>query len=710
MIEMIISYIKNHRLEILVVFLYLIGLCFIYPASVTNFNGDSNSYTWIKSIYADNYSYFSQSVAAGYNLFAIIYIFSYLIGSFSYYSSSVFFLIVNYVELILLLLSSLAFIKLTGIDTQKFKQWFFLLPLAILIWTIMSILAGSAPEGVAIHATDLYLLFVDTFIILSIACFINIFNHFSTKIPIYRLIGFALFSLYFASTTLRFINNAILTELVLLGIFFIHNKTSHNLQATRGKSSKLKNVTLYNSGKIVQLAIILIIIAIIGYFSFFALEQYSTSARYVLRGGEVSTSIEIQNAIDASNQYFSGFTNPYIILLRISYLITLAYGVIVCIKHLVSDYKINLIKIFALLTFINFLLVTIAGIFSHGTVFLDTGVIGHYYELSTIFSFLTVTAFLINLLDKYNYKLISIIGLGLISLFSIIYVGQQKHQIPGEDLSKCIESYKQQYNLKDGVGDFWITRLLNGNPLNTLNYTVIGTMATNLDYNWNANLQLPKQNVNFLVYTDNNYKQNTLSLIGSKTPTLNYQDVSCGTNNGFVVFDELSSNNISKFRNTEMDNARSWFYLTSYGLGQDLWGKMPWHKSYINDYHEYNYYGSLFRRSSQSVQYTINPDLSQTVTGQSQSPVLMTEMIHAGAGKYYINTMYTANGAAGIFVINLNTQQAISNLQLDSSKDSAEFNFNLDQTTPIAIAVILAPETSSFTLKHLTFGKYLPNN
>jgi hypothetical protein len=85
-------------------------------------------------------------------------------------------------------------------------------------------------------------------------------------------------------------------------------------------------------------------------------------------------------------------------------------------------------------------------------------------------------------------------------------------------------------------------------------------------------------------------------------------------------------------------------------------------------------------------------------------------MIHAGAGKYYVNTLYSANGAAGIFVINLNTRQPISNLQLDSSKDSSEFDFNLDQTTPIVIAVILAPETSGFTLKHLTFGKYLPNN
>jgi hypothetical protein len=706
---MFIANIKKYRLEILVILLYVIGLSFIYPSSISNFNGDANSYTWIKSIYANNFSYFSQSVAAGYNLFAIIYVFSYLIGAFTYHSPTTFFLIANYAELILLCISSLMFIKLTGIEKQKFRQWLFILPLAILIWTIVSILTGGPSQGVLIQATDLYLLFVDTFIILSIAWFINIVNNYPAKVPLYKLIIFAIFSLYFASTTLRFINSAILTELILLGIFFIRNKNTNKKSTNKKPSKSDTGTTLYNPEKIMQLGILLIIIAIIGYFSFFALEKYSTSARFVLRGGELSTADAIQNAITASNQYFSGFNSPSIMLLRLAYLLTLFYGMFVACK-LLFNYQLNLARIFALLTFINFGLVTFAGIFSHGTVFLDTGVIGHYYELSAIFAFLTITALTINLLDKYNYQLISIIGLSIISIFSIGYITTHKMQTPGSDLTACIESHKQQYKLQDGMSGYDNARLLNGNPSNTINYTVIGTMATNLDYNWNSNLQLPKQNVNFLVYTDNNYKQNTLALINSKIPALNYQDVSCVGDTGFVVFDAASANNISTFRNTEMDNARSWFYLTSYGSGQDLWGKMPWHKEFIKDYHEYNYYGSLFRRSSPSVQYMINPDLSQTVTGNSQSPILMTEMIHAGAGKYYLDANYSANGPSGVVVINLNTKQAISQLNLDNTTDHAHLDFSLDSNTPIALAIILAPTTNSFTLKHLTFGKYVPDN
>jgi hypothetical protein len=106
----------------------------------------------------------------------------------------------------------------------------------------------------------------------------------------------------------------------------------------------------------------------------------------------------------------------------------------------------------------------------------------------------------------------------------------------------------------------------------------------------------------------------------------------------------------------------------------------------------------------------INPDLSQTVTGNSQSPILMTEMIHAGAGKYYLDANYSANGPSGVVVINLNTKQAISQLNLDNTTDHAHLDFSLDSNTPIALAIILAPTTNSFTLKHLTFGKYVPDN
>ena len=130
------------------------------------------------------------------------------------------------------------------------------------------------------------------------------------------------------------------------------------------------------------------IIFISGYYGFFMLEPYSTSARFVLRGHETGLGVAFQNGITALGQYVSGFDSISNIILRVAYLIVLGYGLkeLFCIFFKPKNCNIPLkaTELFGLLTIINFILVTTAGLFSGGTVFLDIPQIGHYYELSAI--------------------------------------------------------------------------------------------------------------------------------------------------------------------------------------------------------------------------------------------------------------------------------------------------------------------------------------
>ncbi len=683
--------------------LFITSLGFIYPFTVNAFNGDSNQYfSWIKDIYTQHGGYFSWTTAAGYNQLSIIHIFSLLIGAFTYSSPNAFFLIANLCELILLAFSSIMFVKLTNKLSAKHQSRFFYgILLGITSWTLICLFAGSSTLSVPIEATDLFLIFVDSFIILSIGWFIALLDKIQQekKIPYQQLILFCCYSLYFSLTTLRFINGAILTEFVLLILLLF-----------RGTQIGKTNAWL--------LGLCLALIFVVGYFGFFCLETYSTSARFVLRGGEVSFTDEWNNAYTAINRFFTfSDVNALTVILRILYLLSLIYGLKVLIAILLPWQKIkaelSITQIFALLTIINFILVSTSGFLSHGTVFIAIDSIAHYYELSAIFSFLTIVSTIIYLDKAINeafLEKITYIGLIAGTCFSIFYISfsSKTLEFPYRKLSECINQHKSQYNLVNGMGDFWVVNPLMAQAKDNMRFSVIGTMATNLDYNWQRNLSENLSNNNFLVYTNDAYKQNTLALINSKIPHLDYQDIDCGNNSGIIVFTPATTSYIDKFRNQEFKNALSWFSLSNYGFGQTLWAKMPWNTQFVENNHEYNYFGSLFRRISPHAQYAVNSDLSiQVNSGFYSEPVLMTEMIHAGAGKYYLNLDYNLQGnPSGIFVINLVTQEQIAGINLSPATNYAKVDFALEQPQPIAL-VLVTGANSNFKLEKSTFGKYL---
>ncbi len=695
------------------------ALGFIYPYTISNFGGDSSQYfSWVKDFYTGYGNYFSWTTAAGYNQFSIIHVFSIIIGSISYKSPGLFFLIVNYCELFLLLISCLLFVKLTvpKLEIAIFNQWAYALASGMVLWTLIYLFAGSASQSTGLQVTDLFLIFVDSFIIFSIGWFLFLLNTIFVQKQFSKLniTLFILFQLYFSLTTLRFLSGAVLTEIALLIYIIASSKVSVNKKFNNKKSSANTNsLSIPLSQVSIACLIILGTIFVIGYFGFFMVESYSTSARFVLRGGETSTSQAWDNATVALSQYLT-FTNLNyaIILLRLSYLAVLCYGLKTVFQTLFLNkylgFRLTLPQLFSLLTVINFTFVTLAGFFSHGTVFLDINNIAHYYELSVIFAFLTIIAVI---LEKWkNFKQIKVFSLAtllLISLFSLYYTKAKKDvEFPMTNLLNCINLNKEKYQLKNGMGNFWVVNPLMAQATD-IRFGVIGTMATNLDYNWQRNLTEDVTNTNFLLYNSLEYKDNTLNLLSSKIPSFNYQEVNCNDGMGIIVFDDKTAKYINQFRSAEFNNSKSWFYISNYGTGQTLWGKMPWNRLFVQEHHEYFYYGSLLRKTSQEAQYNVNEDLSIIIDGQKLSqpqPVMMTEMVHAGKGSYYLNSHYALTGSASIFVVNLETQQPISELNLSQPESYNEVSFNLDNTTPIAIVIIISPG-SKLVLKDLTLGK-----
>lgn len=759
---------------ILVVVLFILGLAFIYPFTVSGFSGDSNQYfSWIKDIYTHHGGYFSWTTAAGYNQFSIIHLFSLALGSVTYKSPVAFFMVVNYSELILLAFAGCIFIKLVNFNshTAQLTKWVYGLPFFIVYWTLVCLFAGgTAPQSVPLQATDLFLIFVDSFIVISIGWFLFLIHRiFIIKdTPKLNLICFILFSLYFSLTTLRFLSGAVFTEAILLICILIRSKwivkcgsniksmdknpkpsnKGNNISATKISKSEVDkpDVLWYVpfSKKSVAVLIGLGIIFMLGYYGFFMIEPYSSSARFVLRGSETSTAQAWNNACVALGQYVA-FTdlNLLNIFLRLSYFIILCYGIVILLHVAILPKKsarlnLDYTQIFGLLTAINFILVTATGLFSHGTVFLDTGVIAHYYELSAIFAFFTFTAFILNKCEKINsigiglnrIKYISLMGLFISIIFSGFYIKAKSNtEFPNSKLLSCINANKNKYQLKNGMGDFWAVNPLMAQTTDT-RFSVIGSMATNLDYNWQRNLTESMTNTNFLVYTNSEYKQNILNLISSKIPTLNYQEINCSnyvrvgdagindtgindtgiSDTGIIVFDTQTANYIDQFRNREFNNSKAWFFISNYGTGQRLWAKMPWNQRFIESYHEYSYFASLLRRTSPQAQYTVNGNFFMQVDAKDLSQtqaVLMTEMIHAGAGNYSVKLSYELTGdQAGVFVINLGTQQPIANLTLQQSETNEQLDFNLNNTTPIAIIIVMAPG-SKLLFKQLNLNKFV---
>lgn len=713
----------------MILILFLTSLAFIYPFTVSSFNGDSNQYfSWIKDYYTGHGGYLSWTTAAGYSQFSIVHIFSILIGSFTYHSPKLFYLIVNYFELLLLLISSTLFIRLIKpeIIANKFVIWFSGISFSIVIWSIICLFTASGQQQVSIQATDLFLSFVDSFIIISIGWFLFILRQIFINKKNYalHLFFFVLYQLYFSLTTLRFLSGAILTEIVLFILILLvssKKQIESKILSKKNQKSLSINDTYDNTFRIkldiksIIVLVFLSIVFVVGYYGFFMLEPYSTSARFVLRGGETTTAQAFNNAIDAISQYFS-FENMNLItiVLRFTYIFILCCGLKI-ILNLIFNKKINSFnlkvhELFSVLTIINFTLVTFAGLFSHGTVFLDAPVIAHYYDLSVIFAFFAVITFIFaNIKKVQQIKMISLVGLLLVSLFSMYYVNTKKDVLfPNSDLLKCIMINKDKYQLKNGMGDFWIV-----NPLmaqtSDIRFSVIGSMATNLDYNWQRNLNESMLDINFLVYGNQDYKANMLNSLSMKLPILNYTDINCGDNTGIITFDEQTSNLIDQFRNVELNNSKSWLYITNYGTGQYLWGYMPWNRDFINNYHEYFYYGSFLRRISQQASYHVNSDFSLDIKAEDglyqPQPAAMTDMVHSGKGDYYAKINYKLDGNdAALIIINLITQQPIANVSLNSTNQNQDISFHLDDVTPISALVVISPR-SNLTLQNLTLGK-----
>lgn len=702
-----------------IIIAYLASLSFIYPISLKNLGGDAvEYYMWVRDIYTMQGGFFSWTKAPGYNVYSIIYIFSYLIGWFSYKAPILFFTIINYTELILLPIAAIILVKLSGINQYKLRTWICVLLTSITIWTIICLAEGATLQVVQIQATDEYLIFVDSFIIISIAWFLNIIFSLAknNKLPLIKLSLFIVYSLYFALTTLRFLSNAILAEMFILSIIVFRSYWLSYIKTkikTTGQNWLKLSLNKYKICSLGAVFILLIMLFIIGYYGFFMIETYSSSTRYIMRGGELTFNQALANGVIALKQYLSTFNlNLIALILRTCYIVVFIYGIKtlinLCIPFKQSD-QFTITKIFAMLSVINFILVTLAGLFSHGVVFLATNVIAHYYELSAIFSFLAIVSFIVAKLDSVKYiHIICILSLIACSIGSYIYNNSTPK--PDNSILTCINKNKSQYDLHNGMGDFWLI-----NPLMALEsdynmrFSLISDGPSLTNYNWVNNLTNNLINNNYFIYTNQENKQSTLQLISSKIPSITYKEICQDKGTGIAVFDPQTTKYIDKFRQAEFNNSLAWFYMTNYGLGQTLWAKAPWHKQFIKNHHEYFYYGSLLVRTLNSIKYQVNNDLSlHILNAPANYPVLVTDMmINASKGKFYIKANYATNEPVKLVVFDLKTNNYIYTLPLDPKNNQAMMEFNLTKATPILLIVSATVANTDMTIHSIRLGKYV---
>lgn len=728
---------RDMQINILIYCLFFLTLSILYPFTATHFGGDySQSYCWARDIYTHYSGYLSWSVAPGYNLFFLSSILSLIIGSITYDSVHWFYFIANFLDIILLTVSGLVFVKIVFPEIKQ-QVWIRILPFLMILWMMMALFANpEIPQSITLQATDYFAMLPDGFFLVHFAWFFYLLNQYTLKQKTSKIhyLSFVIVSLYLGSTNLRFLSHVIMAESLLTIMAAVRgfklNTQPKNL--TKHQINQAYNFYLDSFSSMVFITCGLVILFVIGYLAFFCLETYSTTARFALRGGEVTTAQSLQNAIGIIPDYLSGFSYPINFIFRVTYLVVLVYGFKTIYAAITSANKITVSQIFAILTSINFILVTLSGLFSHGTVFLDPGMITHYYELSAFFAFYTVASLVLEFICRQSpkktsstknkkvkntsisttyprYLYITTIGLLITAIFSSGYCLTQypTAKLPNQDLYAFIKKNSSKYNLHDGMGDYFQANAIAAQD-NDRRYVIFAALATNLNYNWIHNITVPIGDVNFLVFTDNNYKQNALYLLQSKVPNVNYTELDMNDHEGILVFDSPTTANLHTILTAEQINSRSWFYISNYGTGQYLWAKMPWNKNFIEQYHTYTYYGSMLSRTNSGINYLVNQDFSITVPSTPQNgAAVATEMIHSGKGSYHININYSSNVPAQLVVVNVLNNTPLAESNLTPNSNMGQLDFALDHVTPIAIIVGLPGGSDNFTLNKLTFSKNL---
>lgn len=728
------SFIKNKTVQLIIIWLlFTIVLCAGYIDSAKSFNGDSYEYFGlIKDIFYDHRHYFEWSAAGGYNLFSTIYIFSYLIGIFTYHSPIIFFLIINSVEILLLLLSVYVFMYLTNAPTIYKEHFSILAPVCMSVYIILYHYSNG--DWNWMFYTDLYIIFNDSIIIMMLGFIINIAMTFitenSSKYNIIKKITILIVvSYYMSATTLRYTSTGIGLQLLLL-LFMLRprlfaSKANHESKKLFGKSnkrdstlrgnktSKKLKTTLNNSYTLIPnislqnfciLATILLAIFAAGYFSFFLLESYSISSRHIYQGRFMSYSTIVDKAYSIIGSFFSSLTNTnfnFIALgLRWSYLLLLILGFISALAKFIPILnKINLLKkniladFFIMFAFLTCIFIIVTSILSKGVTFLYGDGL-HYFELSVIFAFIGLYFILSNLplIRKYSFQ-IAFIGILITSIItSINLYYNHKIKIQNSNLAQCINKYQAQYNLNSGIADYWVARTIMASDFNT-NILTFATMSSNLDFNWLNNVYQPVGLVNFAVYTNSDYKNKVLTQLNNYLPNFSansYIDIPCEDNNGLLVLNNQTSQLLSTILLQLSDNSRSWFAISSYSIGQDIWKKLPWNQKFLTKYNTYNFYGSVLRPYNNNFMYSINPDLSIDITGNGSGILLVSDFISMGSGNYQITINYNTSDSFYTAVLNTNTSTPITQTLANNNTNSITTSFKIDKITPVILAIAIS--------------------
>jgi hypothetical protein len=724
--------------KVLLLVILSLSICFFidYSATVTNLHYDSYSYYgFIRDLYQNGGNYFNWDAAPGANLFEFRYFYSYLIGKFSYSSYILFFSIVNLSEVLFLILAFYSFLFLVNrSDSLKWWPYIYLTPAFVIVWLV--------PATPLLFFSNLFLVLVDTFILFFVGFFINIlsYSYENKRLPLYRIVIFILTAFYFSATNLRFASSALVSCLCILTLLFlISNKYAQEITSPRkgkltARSNNLitsKDFDLNNLFPPVRKKIFFILAALItvligiSYVTFFSLETYSSTKRYVF----------LFNSVDNANQipfkivllFFSNMLNsPSAFILSAIYLIMLVFGgfvwfILFSKKTKFYDMVVKscpLTSFFSAFAFMSLILVAVLGIIQGGVHFWSEFDKIRYFEVSILFMYIAFSAFLIERITilKNNSFMIALIILIIGLICSIYNFSTNVVKKPYYDVYSCIKDYQEQYHLHDGIGSETIMKQISayGDKSSELNTHILGGNPPMVSAFWVNNVYQHVGTINYLVYMNNGVDNSqNLAQLNQMVPNVKTTSINCGAVESgatILVFDDDSAKIVTQIYKQYTINARSYFTITNYGWEQSLWKHTPWHHKYISQNHIFYYNGIMLQKMNQQVNYTNNDDLSvnANLIPTGQNPIFSSGYIYVGNSKFTTTLTYASGQNLILAVVNLKNGQIIKAIDVPATFggaiNSISEDFSVNENAPIAIMVVSNNNTSMVMVKSLALA------
>lgn len=592
------------------ILLYLISFItigvWIYIPTINDFSGDSYEYFGIaKDVYLKHGNYFNWTTAAGYSLWSLNYLITLVVGSFTFKSPIIFFLIINLFEIVILWVGIFCFYNaLAKLFKINYKlNLHICLPFYAAVIGLDVISNGFFDF---IFATDLFLILYDGISLLMLAWLLKLLIS-GDKTSRLQYWLFWLISFYLCVTNLRYCSLAIAIQIISIWLLYL----------------QFHDEIKFKAAMLLKLTMGLIVIAFVGYLIKGVIDVYPADAFYFYpaRLDIIILSFKLKlfhylKAIWSYNiaaLFLHGlFWCGIIIFLSLS----LRWCYYCARKKKAESKQLGIYLSMLVLCMVVAAIVLV--LISRINIFVGGNFLGlRYFELCVIFVFIGLFYFVITRLKMINiWLIVTLLTINCFSSIIYVYTHIPQSGFPYSTLAQCVKDNYQQNNLENGLGEYWTARLISA-QVNQEVYPFMSDNPINTDFLWLSSLAIPPGNFNYLVYHNRDYLNRAMNRIYSLLPDLKIsKSIDCGKETGIVVFSATNANYLTQLLKQEMVNYSSWSTINTMNWSHLLWQLSPLHRKFILSHNFYYYQGALLfkgQASNDKVKYKNNSDFSVTV-------------------------------------------------------------------------------------------------